>query len=108
MKIKLLYTFGAIALGLLSTNSFSQSTPFVPQVKDWGTYLPVGTIPDPGLVNPNGHRLKPVLNSRGDIIISWGGARRRKQHRYASKLGYIRSISACYIWNSGCFSNINK
>ena len=72
MKIKLLYTFGAIALGLLSTNSFSQSTPFVPQVKDWGTYLPVGTIPDPGLVNPNGHRLRPVLNSRGDIIISWG------------------------------------
>lgn len=68
MKIKLLYTFGAIALGLFSTSSFSQTTPFIPQVKDWGTYLPSLTT----IYNTPSTNLVPLnLNNRNDLILTW-------------------------------------
>lgn len=67
MKIKLLYTFGAIALGLLSTNSFSQSTPFVPQVKDWGTYVPINS----GVhVSTAAYNFRPIIDTRNSAILT--------------------------------------
>ena len=67
MKTKLLYTFGAIALGLLSTNSFSQTTPFVPQVKDWGTFLPINSgIP----VSTAAYNFRPVIDTRNSAILT--------------------------------------